>query len=294
MFSNLNDFSLSFFVFKFLNEINIKLQTMQKKFKEYLRRKNLASNTIRSYSATVERFHFFYKSISNANLLSYKEYCVAHYKPASVNIQIHALNQYLEFRGKSDLKLKTVKVQQQRFLENVISNEDYQYFKSRMRKDGRMKWYFMVWFMAATGARISELLQIKMEHVQAGFIDLYTKGGKIRRIYIPKKLATAALEWLQDQKINSGFIFLNRWGRLISREGIATRLRKYAIEYGIDPKVVYPHSFRHLFAKNFLAKHNDIALLADLMGHESIETTRIYLRMTAGEQHNIVNKVVTW
>ena len=108
------------------------------------------------------------------------------------------------------------------------------------------------------------------------------------------KLATAALEWLQDQKIESGFIFLNRWGRLISREGIATRLRKYAIEYGIDPKVVYPHSFRHRFAKNFLAKHNDIALLADLMGHESIETTRIYLRMTAGEQHNIVNKVVTW
>jgi integrase len=77
--------------------------------------------------------------------------------------------------------------------------------------------------MAATGARISELLQIKMEHVQAGFIDLCTKGGKIRRIYIPKKLAIAALEWLQDQKIESGFIFLNHWGRLISREGIATR-----------------------------------------------------------------------
>lgn len=71
-------------------------------------------------------------------------------------------------------------------------------------------------------------------------------------------------------------------------------MRKYAEEYGIDPKVVYPHSFRHRFAKNFLAKYNDIALLADLMGHESIETTRIYLRMTAGEQHNIVNKVVTW
>jgi integrase len=80
-----------------------------------------------------------------------------------------------------------------------------------------------VWFMAATGARISELLQIKMEHVQAGFIDLCTKGGKIRRIYIPKKLAIAALEWLQDQKIESGFIFLNHLGRLISREGIATR-----------------------------------------------------------------------
>lgn len=71
-------------------------------------------------------------------------------------------------------------------------------------------------------------------------------------------------------------------------------MREYAKEYGIDSKVVYPHSFRHRFAKNFLAKYNDIALLADLMGHESIETTRIYLRMTAGKQYSIVNKVVTW
>ena len=163
-----------------------------------------------------------------------------------------------------------------------------------MKKDGRMKWYFMVWFMTATGAQISELLQIKVEHVHTGYIDLCTKGGKIRRIYIPKTLVTAALEWLESQQIESGFIFRNRWGRLISLEGIYRRLQKYAKEYGIDPKVVHPHSFRHRFAKNFLEKYNDIALLADLMGHENIETTRIYLRMTAGEQYSIVNKVVTW
>ena len=232
---------------------------MQKKFEDYLRKKNYAGNTIRSYSATVERFHSFYNSVSKTNLLNFKEHCVAHYKPGSVNIQINGLNHYLEYVGKDDLRLKTVKVQQQRFLENVISNEDYQYFKKRMRKDGRMKWYFMVWFMAATGA--------------------------------PMVVSRSAMA---SQHIESGFVFLNRWGRPISREGIYTRLRKYAIEYGIDPKVVYPHSFRHRFAKNFLAKYNDIALLADLMGHESIETTRIYLRMTAGEQYSIVNKVVTW
>lgn len=269
-------------------------QAMKKNFQEYLRGKNLSSNTIQSYLSAVGRYHSLYESVSRSNLLNFKEHCVTHYKPASVNIQIYALNQYLEYAGKGDLKLKTVKVQQRRYLENVISNEDYQYFKKRMKKDGRMKWYFMVWFMAATGARISELLQIKVEHMQAGFIDLCTKGGKIRRIYIPKTLATAALEWLNAQKVESGFIFLNRWGKPITREGIYTRLREYAKEYGIDSKVVYPHSFRHRFAKNFLAKYNDIALLADLMGHESIETTRIYLRMTAGEQYSIVNKVVTW
>ena len=267
---------------------------MQKKFKEYLRKKNLASNTIRSYSATVERFHFFYKSISNANLLSYKEYCVAHYKPASVNIQIHALNQYLEFRGKSDLKLKTVKVQQQRFLENVISNEDYKFLKTQLKADGYEEWYFIVWFMAATGARISELLQIKAEHVEAGHLDIYSKGGKLRRLYIPKTLQKEAKSWLKERGLPSGYIFLNRYGERISTRGLAQQLKHFADKYGLKRDVVYPHSFRHRFAKNFLDKFNDIALLADLMGHESIETTRIYLRRTASEQRTIVDKVVTW
>ena len=267
---------------------------MKSNFEDHLRKKNLANNTIRSYSTAVERYYSFYDTVNKTNLLNFKEHCVAHYKPASANIQIFGLNQYLEYVGREDLKLRSVKVQQKRYLENVISNEDYEYLKKRMKEDGRMKWYFMVWFMAATGARISELLQIKVEHVHAGHIDLCTKGGKIRRIYIPKTLGAAALEWLESQQIESGFIFRNRWGRLISREGIYRRLQKYAKEYGIDPKVVYPHSFRHRFAKNFLEKYNDIALLADLMGHENIETTRIYLRMTAGEQYSIVNKVVTW
>lgn len=102
------------------------------------------------------------------------------------------------------------------------------------------------------------------------------------------------LKLVRTQQIETGFVFLNRSGHQITREGICKGLRKYAVLYGIPPEVVYPHSFRHRFAKNFLEKYKDIALLADLMGHESIETTRIYLRMTAGEQYSIVNKVVTW
>ena len=87
---------------------------------------------------------------------------------------------------------------------------------------------------------------------------------------------------------------MNRYGGVISSRGISQQLKKFAMEYGLDPKVVYPHSFRHRFAKNFLEKYNDIAFLADLMGHESIETTRIYLRKTATEQQQIVDKIVTW
>ena len=92
----------------------------------------------------------------------------------------------------------------------------------------------------------------------------------------------------------SGYLFLNRFGNRITVRGISQQLKNYAHKYGLNPKVVYPHSFRHRFAKNFLEKYNDISLLADLMGHESIETTRIYLRKTASEQQEIVDKIVTW
>ncbi len=267
---------------------------MRKKFEDHLRKKNLANNTIRSYSTAVERYNSFYDSVNKANLLNFKDHCETHYKPSSANIHINALNHYLDFIGKGNLKLKLVRTQQKHYLENVISQEDYQYFKNKLRSNGQMKWYFTVWFLAATGARISEALQVKVEHLKAGYIDLRSKGGKIRRIYIPRKLADSALDWLGAQQIETGFIFLNRFGRQITREGVCKGLRKYAVLYGISPEVVYPHSFRHRFAKNFLDKYKDIALLADLMGHESIETTRIYLRMTAGEQYSIVNKVVTW
>lgn len=155
-------------------------------------------------------------------------------------------------------------------------------------------WYFVVWYLAATGARVSELIQIKIEHIEIGYFDLYTKGGKLRRLYIPKKLRKETLEWLEETHRSSGYLFLNRYGDRITTRGISQQLKNYADKYGLDKKVVYPHSFRHRYAKNFLEKYNDIALLADLMGHESIETTRIYLRRTASEQQALVDKIVTW
>ena len=93
---------------------------------------------------------------------------------------------------------------------------------------------------------------------------------------------------------SSGYLFLNKYGELISTRGIAIQLKRFAKMYGLNRQVVYPHSFRHRFAKNFLERYNDIALLADLMGHESIETTRIYLRRTSTEQQQLVDKIVNW
>ena len=263
-------------------------------FKAYLAKTNLAKNTITSYVWTVTYYLEHYKEVNKKNLLAYKGYLVENFKPQTVNLRLQAVNKFLEFSKQEKLRMKFVKAQQKNFLENVISDADYIFLKTKLKADGYDHWYFIVWFMAATGARVSELLQIKAEHVNVGYLDLYSKGGKMRRIYIPKKLCNEATKWLKERGMTSGYLFTNRTGNCLSTRGIAIQLKHFAENYGINREVVYPHSFRHRFAKNFLEKFNDIALLADLMGHESIETTRIYLRRTASEQQKIVDKVVTW
>lgn len=263
-------------------------------FEMYLHQGNMAENTIAAYLYTVREYYSRHKELNKRNLLVYKTYLIEKFKPKTVNLRIQAINKYLESIGKSRLRLKSVKVQQRSYLENVISNADYIFFKNKLKKEENKEWYFVVRFLAATGARVSELIQIKVEHVQIGYFDIYTKGGKIRRIYIPKTLRKEATEWLGIAKRATGYLFLNRFGERITTRGIAQQLKNYAIKYGLNEKVVYPHSFRHRFAKNFLEKFNDISLLADLMGHESIETTRIYLRRSSAEQQEIVDKIITW
>lgn len=267
---------------------------MDQLFEEYLKKADLSENTRKAYLWTVMYFKSHYDMISKENLLAYKGYLMEYYKPQTVNLRIQAINKYLVFLGYDKLKLNTVKLQQKNFLENVISNADYNYLKNQLKKDNNTQWYFIVWYLAATGARVSELVLIKIEHVESGYFDLYGKGGKIRRLYIPKTLRNETLEWLKKSNRTSGYLFLNRFANRFTTRGIAQQLKYFADCYGLDKRVVYPHSFRHLFAKNFLDRFNDISFLADLMGHESIETTRIYLRKTAVEQQSIVDEVINW
>ena len=264
------------------------------KFEMHLRQANMAENTIAAYKYAVNDFSSKYKELTKKNLLIYKAYLLETFKPKTVNLRIQALNKYLDYLGKPRLRLKSVKVQQKSYLENVISNADYVFLKNKLKEDGNNEWYFVVRYLAATGARVSELIQIKIEHVNVGYFDIYTKGGKVRRLFIPKTLIQETKTWLKEVGRETGYLFLNRFGERITTRGIAQQLKNYAVKYKLNPKVVYPHSFRHRFAKNFLEKYNDIALLADLMGHESIETTRIYLRRTSSEQQQIVDNVITW
>lgn len=265
-----------------------------KKFENHLRDTNLSANTISSYLFALYQFSRQYDDITQKNLRAYKVWLIENYKPKTVNLRLRATNYYLESISKEKWKLPFVRVQQKAFLENVISEADYEYFKNCLKRDEELFWYFVIRFLAATGARVSELIQIKAEHIKLGHLDLYSKGGKLRRIYVPNTLQDEALSWLSDKHQESGFIFLNRYGNRITTRGISGQLKKLAVRYDINPAVVYPHSFRHRFAKSFLERCNDISFLADLMGHESIETTRIYLRKTSTEQRAIVDKVIDW
>ena len=267
---------------------------MIEEFERYLRGTNLSENTISSYLFALRQYSSQHDGITKKNLRAYKVWLIENYKPQTVNLRLRAINCYLESIGKDGWKMPFVRVQQKAFLENVISEADYEYFKTCLKSDGELFWYFVIRFLAATGARVSELIQIKVEHIKLGHLDLCSKGGKLRRIYIPKALQNEVLSWLNDKHQESGFIFLNKYGDRITTRGISGQLKKPAVRYGIDPVVVYPHSFRHRFAKSFLERCNDIAFLADLMGHESIETTRIYLRKTSTEQRAIVDDVIDW
>ena len=263
-------------------------------FRKWLIKQNLSENTVNSYTFTVEHYFSIYKEVNKENLLTYKGFLVETYKGKTVNLRIQGINKYLEFLNKDTLKLLPIKLQQKTFLENVISNADYNFFKNKLKSAGNMLWYFEVRFLAATGARVSELLQFKVEHVMNGYFDIYSKGGKTRRIYIPQELKKATMNWLEDINKKSGFIFTCKDDKLQTQRHISRKLKNLAKKYGINPKVVYPHSFRHLFAKNFIEKYNDISLLADLMGHDSIDTTRIYLRRTATEQQTLIDSIITW
>lgn len=296
-------------------------------FKIYLERLGRSNNTIKSYLCSIRIFFSLHEELSINALKEYRNDLLRNYHLNTVNNRIYGMNQFLDFLKKTgqtplslseassteesvpeqfrltpikvssengSYKMLPVKEQKKTFLDTVISQRDYERMKKGLKRDGNMYWYFVVRFLGTTGARISELLQIKIEDLRLGYLDLYSKGGKIRRLYFLRSLCTEAIPWFMEQGVKSGFIFLNRQGNLITARGIELQLKCIAMRYHINPDTVYPHSFRHRFAKNFLKKFNDISLLADLMGHDSIETTRIYLTRSSQEQKSLLDRIITW
>lgn len=271
-----------------------KAQKAADEFARYLLTRNLADETLRAYTYAVRQYFTYYRDITYPNLKLYKIFLLEHYKPQTINQRIRALNAYLDFKKLYPGHLPMVKIQQKTYLDHMISEADYEYLKRCLLRDERYTYYFLIRFMAATGVRVSEVIQFQAEDIFSGYKDIYSKGNKVRRIYIPQSLRTDTLKWLSFLHKSHGPIFLNRFGSPISPGGIRSQLKTIALSYHMTPEMVHPHAFRHRFAKSFIEKCGDISLLSDPLGHKNLETTRIYLRRSSGEQYEIVNRVVTW
>lgn len=263
-------------------------------YRHRLEQQHLSPSTVRVYTAAVYTFLNIYSQISAKNLDEYKKYLEIHYSPRTTNLYIIGINRYLKYLGKAELQLHVKRLRHPNYLENAINNKDYQELKGLLKADGNCKWYFVIWTLAATGVRISELLQLRVDHVLKGHADICSKGDKMRRIYFPKRLQTELKQWIAPRADIHEALFLNDKGAPISIRGISKGLERIALRYGYDKHLLHPHAFRHLFAKKFLEAKGDISMLADLLGHESLDTTKIYLRMTSHEQQCIIDKVVMW
>ena len=146
---------------------------MLEEFENFLRGLNLSENTVKSYLYALKQYQSLYGTVNRKSLRDYKVFLQETYKPQTVNLRIRAINCYLESIQKENWQITCIKMQQKTFLENVISEADYRYLKNCLKRDDEMFWYFVVRFLAATGARVSELVQIKLEYVLMGYLDLY-------------------------------------------------------------------------------------------------------------------------
>ena len=263
-------------------------------FRSHLVSKGFSPRTVESYVHAIDQLASRVTSMSDNALLDHKEWLINSFSATTANARIAAINAYLDYAGYNGIRLKAFKIQQRTFLENVIGRADYEKLRDGTLHDGELFWHFAIRYLACTGARVSEFRRFEVGHAQSGYMDLLAKGDKIRRVYIPKALCLDTAEWLRSIGRVSGSLFVGDNGKVMTSRGISLGLKRMAKRYGVDPDVVYPHSFRHFFAKSFIRNNPDIALLSDLLGHESIETTRVYLRRTAKEQREAVDSAVDW
>lgn len=264
-----------------------------KRFATYLEGRELAQNTVDAYISSMRRFFEGYPEVTKKNGLQWKQDLLEDgLKPKSVNIRLNAFNSYCTMLGVEHEKVKTVRVHNATAVSNVISVADYQRLLNGLLEDGNQKWYFNIRLLAATGARVSEYIRLRKSDFERGYAEMWTKG-KMRRIYIPDSFREEAKDYYKPLEPRD-FLLINRYGGQMSTRGVASMLQKFAEKYGIDKKVMHPHSFRHLFALEFLKRNGNLSLLSDVMGHSSVSTTAIYTRMTREQQQDAVNKTINW
>lgn len=205
-------------------------------------------------------------------------------KPATVNSKLAAVNSFLKFAGWEDCRVKFLRLQRRLFREEEknLTRADYEKLLQAAEENGKARLALLLQTICGTGVRVSEVQAITVEAARRGQAEIALKG-KIRTILLPGKLCRKLLKYAQKQKIASGAIFRTRSGKSLSRKQIWAEMKSLCEGAGVDPGKVFPHNLRHLFATVFYRACRDIVKLADVLGHSSIETTRIYLVETGAE-----------
>ena len=259
-----------------------------REFSRYLREEERETATIDKYSRDVKDFFIWLKDreISRERMGEWRGYLLqAGRKPVTINGKLSALNKFLSFLGRNDCRTKYLKIQRRLFrsTEKQLSKQEYIRLMETAHSLGRERLALLMETICATGIRVSEVKYITAEAIRAGRTEIALKG-KIRTILLPGKLCRKLKKYAGKRKIVSGEVFLTRNGKPLSRKQIWAEMKALCEKAGVERSKVFPHNLRHLFARTFYRASRDVTQLADVLGHSSIETTRIYL-MSTGEEH---------
>lgn len=253
----------------------------------HLRAQERAASTLSQYARALRRFQHFarHRPIDKALLLEWKTHLTQRYAPATVNTILAALNSYLKFNDRPDLLLKPLRIQRALFAdeERELTRDEYIRLVRTAEKNGDHRLALILQTLAATGIRISELSFITVEAVKTGRAHVHNKG-KHRLVLLPTRLRPLLKRYLRQQKKTTGPVFTTRTGRPLDRSNIWRAMKTLCQAACVDPRKVFPHNLRHLFARAFYAAEKDLLRLADLLGHASINTTRIYT-LESGAEH---------
>ena len=273
---------------------NITVGLLQQ-FTSYLKYEEREQSTIEKYLRDIQAFvNWLQKEeLTKEKLTAYKEYLIMKkYNPKTINGILSAINKFLTFVGCAELKVKYLRIQRQLFrsVGRELTKAEYQKLLDTAQTLGKERLSLLMQTICATGIRVSEVKYITVEAVKAGKAEISLKG-KIRTILLTGKLCKKLLKYARRQKINSGEIFLTRGGRGLGRKQIWADMKALCQKAGVEASKVFPHNLRHLFARTFYKVCKDVAKLADVLGHSSIETTRIYLISTGAEHLQTLNKL---
>ena len=256
-------------------------------FRKNLELQEKSTSTIEKYIRDVKAFSVYAENaaITKEKVIAYKKYLGNNYAVRSVNSMLASINSLFSFLGWHDLRVKSLKLQQQVFCpeEKELTKAEYARLCKTAERKHNERLNLILQTICGTGIRVSELQFITVEAVKNGEAIVNCKA-KTRAVFIVKELKQKLLRYAAEQNIKSGMIFVTRTGQPISRTNIWREMKDLCEEANVNPKKVFPHNLRHLFARVFYGIEKDIAKLADILGHSSINTTRIYI-ISTGTEH---------